>query len=212
VSGIISVSWHIFPSPLRFDFYLEALTIEKDFVKFMMLSPFFIFDKAKQHLRTHIGAEVLMKNIFNSFRFWRTGKHPEPEDFADEKPLSILNDAVLKAMLTSDTEDSREALRLLLCACTGREITGVRVLKNELLPDYMDAKSVRLDVNVTFNDGDAADLEMQLSNSYDDIKNRAVYYSAKLMSGQLRKKCQRLNNSIDFNTALSSTSFPIIYR
>jgi len=98
-----------------------------------------------------------------------------------------MDDIVFKAMLASDTEDSREALRHLLSACIHREISTVQVINNDLIPTHLDAKASRLDVHVTFNDGEAADLEMQMDKSADDLKTRAVYYAAMLMSGQSRK-------------------------
>ncbi|MDR1869624.1 MAG: Rpn family recombination-promoting nuclease/putative transposase [Treponema sp.] len=121
-----------------------------------------------------------MINLFNLFR-------PARDYSPDDEPLPILNDTVFKAMLASDTEDSREALRSLLCACTGREITEVKVVNSELLPAHMDAKFPRLDVHVTFNDGEAAALEMQIGKSDDDLKDRAAYYASALYSGQSRR-------------------------
>ena len=121
-----------------------------------------------------------MINLFNLFR-------PARDYSTDDEPLPILNDTVFKAMLASDTEDSREALRSLLCACTNREITEVKVVNGELFPAHMDAKIPRIDVLVTFNDGEAAALEMQIGKSYDDLKDRAAYYASALYSGQSRR-------------------------
>jgi predicted transposase/invertase (TIGR01784 family) len=112
---------------------------------------------------------------------------PVRENYLKDEPLSILNDAVFKTMLASDTEDSRKALRSLLCACTNREITEAKVVNSELLPVHMDAKFPRLDVHVTFNDGEAAALEMQIGKSDDDLKDRASYYAAMLQSGQSKR-------------------------
>jgi len=103
------------------------------------------------------------------------------------KHLSVLNDIVFKAVLTSDSEDSREALRCLLSACTRREVSGVRIKNSELLPAHLNAKLTRFDVHVTFNDGESADLEMQLSRPEDDLKKRAAQYTSMLMSGQSRR-------------------------
>ena len=114
-------------------------------------------------------------------------KHYLKENALQGKPLCVMDDMVFKAMLSSDNEDSREALRSLLSACTRREISNVRVMNGELFPAHLDAKSARLDVNVTFNDGESADLEMQMGKSADDIKDRAAYYTAMLLSGQSEK-------------------------
>ena len=100
-------------------------------------------------------------------------------------PLSILDDVVF--VLGSENEDSREALRSLLSACTRREVSQVRVLSGELLPAHLGGKTARLDVHATFNDGESADLEMQAGTSGDDLKARAEFYAAMLLSGQRTK-------------------------
>jgi predicted transposase/invertase (TIGR01784 family) len=125
--------------------------------------------------------------LFNRFRFSQELKRRVRENAALGKPLSIMDDLVFKAMLSSDTEDSREALRSLLSACTRREVSTVCVTTNEPIPAHLEAKAVRLDVNVTFNDGEAANLEMQFSASGDDLIARAVLYAAMLQSSQSRK-------------------------
>jgi len=128
-----------------------------------------------------------MKNLFKSYRSSRELKRLAKENSAQGKHLCILNDIVFKAVLTSDSEDSREALRHLLSACTHRQVSGVRVKNSELLPAHLNAKLTRFDIHVTFNDGESADLEMQLCKPEDDLKKRAVQYTAMLMSGQSRR-------------------------
>ncbi|MDR2576059.1 MAG: Rpn family recombination-promoting nuclease/putative transposase [Treponema sp.] len=128
-----------------------------------------------------------MNNLFKRRRFSRELKRLAKEDGAQGKHLSVLNDIVFKAVLTSDSEDSREALRHLLSACTHREVSGVRVKNSEFLPAHLNAKLTRFDVHVTFNDGESADLEMQLCKPDDDLKARAVMYTTMLMAGQSRK-------------------------
>jgi len=128
-----------------------------------------------------------MKNLFSRSRSLRELKRFFRENAAQGKPLCILNDLVFKAMFVSDTEDSREALRRLLSACIHREVSTVRVINNELVPAHLDAKAVRLDVNVTFNDGEVADLEMQIGKSDDDLRARAAYYAGMLLSGQSQR-------------------------
>jgi predicted transposase/invertase (TIGR01784 family) len=128
-----------------------------------------------------------MKNLFKSYRSSRELKRLAKENAAQGKHLCVLNDIVFKAVLTSDSEDSREALRHLLSACTRRQVSGVRVKNSEMLPAHLEAKLTRFDVHVTFNDGESADLEMQLCKPDDDLRNRAVMYTTMLMSAQSRR-------------------------
>jgi predicted transposase/invertase (TIGR01784 family) len=100
------------------------------------------------------------------------------------KSLNILQDIVFKNVFGADNDDSREALRSLLSSIIHREVSRVEVKNTELLPEYLTGKVVRLDIHVIFNDGEAADLEMQMSLSGDDLKNRAAFYAAKLLAGQ----------------------------
>jgi len=109
------------------------------------------------------------------------------ENAAEGKPLSIMNDVVFKAMLTANTDDSREALRSLLSACTRRQISKVQVTNNDLIPAHLGGKAVRLDVNVIFNDGEAANLEMQMNISDDNLKDRAAFLAAMLQTSQPSK-------------------------
>ena len=132
------------------------------------------------HLRPNIG----MINFFNRLRSNKDLKRRALEYLSQGKPLSILDDIIFKAMLGSNSDDSNEALRSLLSACTHREVRTVRVLNNDLIPAHFDAKAARLDVHVTFNDGETADLEMQTGKSADDLKKRAEFYTAMLLAGQ----------------------------
>jgi predicted transposase/invertase (TIGR01784 family) len=125
-----------------------------------------------------------MKTLFSRSRSERELKQLLRESAAEGKPLSIMDDVVFKAMLSADNDDSREALRSLLSACTRRPISKVQVTHNDLVPAHMDAKSARLDVNVTFDDGEAANLEMQMKKSEDNLKDRAAFYTAMLQARQ----------------------------
>jgi len=125
-----------------------------------------------------------MNKLFNRFRPNKDLKQRALEYLSQGKPLSILDDVIFKAMLGSNSEDSNEALRSLLSACTHREVRTVQVLNNDLVPAHFDAKTARLDVHVTFNDGETADLEMQAGKSADDLKKRAEFYTATLLAGQ----------------------------
>jgi predicted transposase/invertase (TIGR01784 family) len=125
-----------------------------------------------------------MKTFFYRSRSARELKRLLKESAAEGKPLSVMHDAVFKAMLASNNDDSREALRSLLSACTHRPVAKVQVTNNELVPAHLDVKLVRLDVNVTFNDGEAANLEMQFSKSDDNLKDRAALHAAMLHTRQ----------------------------
>ena len=138
-------------------------------------------------MRPNTGMKSLFKSYRSSRELKRLAKENGAQDSAQGKHLSVLNDIVFKAILTSDSEDSREALRHLLSTCTHREVSGVQVKNSELLPPHLNAKLARFDVHVTFNDGESADLEMQLCKPEDDLKKRAVQYTSILMSGQSRK-------------------------
>jgi predicted transposase/invertase (TIGR01784 family) len=96
-------------------------------------------------------------------------------------------DTVFKAILTGDSEDSRIALRFVLSGCIHRQVRDVRVLNNELIPEHQAGKAVRLDLHLTFNDGEQAGLEMQMGPSADDLKARASLYGARLLSGQAKR-------------------------
>jgi len=123
-----------------------------------------------------------MRILFNKSGF--TGKQPANGRNIAEKPVSFLEDGFFKFMLTANTEDSREALRSLLSACIRREISHVQIANNDLISKNDEAKKSRIDVHVTFNDGEAADLEMQMSRTNDDLKTRAAYYAAQLLANQ----------------------------
>ena len=128
-----------------------------------------------------------MKHLFVRSRQKKELKRLFKETAEEGKPLSIMEDAVFKAMLSADTEDSNEALRCLLSACTGRKVVFARVINTELIPAHLDGKTPRLDVLVTFNDGEVANLEMQMRKSNDDLKKRAVIHAAMLLAGQSRR-------------------------
>ena len=128
-----------------------------------------------------------MEPLLKRYRFYKELKRLAGEKVLQGEPLSVMDDLVFKAMLTSDSEDSRKALHSLLSACTRRQVSDVQVTNNDLVPAYLEAKAVRLDVHVIFNDGETADLEMQMSKTYDDLIKRAETYTAILLSGQSKK-------------------------
>ncbi|GHU92728.1 hypothetical protein FACS189479_02510 [Spirochaetia bacterium] len=106
---------------------------------------------------------------------------------AEGRILDVMLDIVFKTLFTADDEDSREALRLLLSDCTHRSVRDMQVQNNEILPEYLTGKALRLDILVTFNNGEQADLEMQIRKSDDDIKARALLLGTKLLAGQIKR-------------------------
>jgi len=122
-----------------------------------------------------------------SIRSWflaRQVKRQTIKNSVEDDTFSLLDDTIFKVVLSSESEDSREALRSLLSACTRREIAKVQVVKNDISPHYLGAKRSRLDVYVTFNDGENASLEMQTGKTSDNLGKRAEYYAVMLVAGQ----------------------------
>ena len=89
--------------------------------------------------------------------------------------------------LSDPAPESNACLRSLLSAMIGREVTTARVKSPELLPELPKGKIPRLDVNCEFNDGQKADIELQLTKADDDQKLRALFYACKLYAGSLKK-------------------------
>jgi len=143
----------------------------------------FFCSKVKHYTSAHI--YIRMKHFFiRSWLFARLVKRQVKEDAAEAEALSLLEDTVFKFLFGFDSEGSREALRSLLSACIRREVKEVQIVNSEVNPPYLGAKQSRLDVHVTFNDGEAADLEMQACKTNDDIGKRAEYYAVMLVAGQ----------------------------
>jgi predicted transposase/invertase (TIGR01784 family) len=124
----------------------------------------------------------------NSFRL----SEASPEDItrlardyaAQGRILNLLLDIVFKTVFSGGSDDSQNALRSLLSACTHRGVCGVQVANPEIYPEYLAGKTIRMDINVTFNDGEAADIEMQMGPGDDDLRARAAFYASRLLSGQ----------------------------
>jgi predicted transposase/invertase (TIGR01784 family) len=105
-------------------------------------------------------------------------------------PDALLNpcsDEVFKALFTNESEESRTALRSFLTAVLHKEVKNVELRPNE--PPILDDsdKAVRFDVSCTFNNGEAADVEMQGVNKYSSFGMRAEYLSARLLNTVFHK-------------------------
>ena len=100
--------------------------------------------------------------------------------------IPLKNDAAFKMFLSGPTPESNACLRSMLSALTGRVVTSAKVTNAELLPEYATGKKPRLDVNCEFDDGQKADIELQLRKEDDDQKLRALFYACKLYAGSLK--------------------------
>ena len=100
-------------------------------------------------------------------------------------PTAILNprcDPIFKAIFTQGTEKSNFALKDLISSLLGRRISEMELLPNEEPVEILDEKQMSFDVNVTFDDGEKAELEMQGRNQDYDYASRAEIHAAKLLS------------------------------
>ena len=105
---------------------------------------------------------------------------------AQRMPLPLKDDATFKMFLSDPAPESNACLRSMLSAMTGREVTTAKVKSPELVPELPKGKIPRLDVNCEFNDGQKADIELQLTKADDDQKLRALFYACKLYAGSLK--------------------------
>jgi predicted transposase/invertase (TIGR01784 family) len=126
-----------------------------------------------------------MKLLLPFTRSYREIKRLASENAERAKPLSPTLDFVFKTLFSGKDEDSREALRLLLSSCIHRTVRDLRLQNTEMLPNFFLGKVFRLDVHVTFNDGEQADIEMQVNRSDDDLKARSLLYASRLFESQL---------------------------
>jgi len=92
-------------------------------------------------------------------------------------------DIVFKAMLTSKCPESKKALIHFLCSVLQRNITQATVINNELANTGTHQKQSAFDIHVCFDEGDEADIEMQMELK-DNLVNRSEYCIAKLFSSQ----------------------------
>ena len=99
--------------------------------------------------------------------------------------LPLKDDVSFKLFLSAPTPESNACLRYFLSAMTGREVKKAKVTNSEVLPEYRKGKMPRMDVNCEFNDGQKADIELQLTKANDDQKLRSLYYACKLYAGSL---------------------------
>jgi len=92
-------------------------------------------------------------------------------------------DIVFKAMLTSKCPESKKALIHFLGSALQRNITQATVINNELANTGIFQKQSAFDIHVCFDEGDEADIEMQMELK-DNLINRSEYCIAKLFGSQ----------------------------
>ena len=105
-------------------------------------------------------------------------------------PTALLNprcDPIFKAIFTQGTEESNFALKDLISSLLDREIAEMELLPNEEPVEILDEKQMSFDVNVTFDDGEKAELEMQGRNQDYDYASRAEIHAAKLLSSSNKR-------------------------
>jgi predicted transposase/invertase (TIGR01784 family) len=92
-------------------------------------------------------------------------------------------DIVFKAILASQRPESKKALIHLLSAALRRNITSVSLLNNELANTGILQKQSVFDIHVSFDEGDEAEIEIQMALS-DNLVSRSEYNTAKLFCSQ----------------------------
>lgn len=102
--------------------------------------------------------------------------------------LNIKNDFIFKEVFASNDELSRGALQDLLSTYLCREVVDVNVTTNEIRSNYLLQKETRMDINVIFNNGERANIEMQLVNQKEELVPRMIYYLTQLFQSQTLKK------------------------
>ncbi|AEF80722.1 Rpn family recombination-promoting nuclease/putative transposase [Leadbettera azotonutricia] len=125
-----------------------------------------------------------MKPFFHKVRYDPEIMRQAKANAAEGKLLDVTLDVVFKALLSGDNEDSRLARQSLLSSCIHRPVKDAKVQNPEILPEFLEGKTAMLDVHVTFNNNEQADIEMQMNNSGEDLKNRAIFYASRLVSDQ----------------------------
>jgi len=101
--------------------------------------------------------------------------------------LDPRRDIVFKTIFTKDCEESHIARNNLISAFLGRTITHSTVLNNELPISDIRDKAARLDIHCVFDNGQHADLEMQMCNTQDSMEDRLAYYCCQLYTSQATK-------------------------
>ena len=100
------------------------------------------------------------------------------------RSANLLNDFAFKYVFGEDCKEANDALKSLLTVFLERKVNHVVVKNSELVKDYSEMKSPRLDLLVEFDDQTTVDLEMQLRQTKDHLPIRFSYYLARLHGSQ----------------------------
>jgi hypothetical protein len=93
--------------------------------------------------------------------------------------FSPCSDFVFKAMLSQDSAESEIARLGFLSSILGTEVTSATVAQNELAVMDMNEKNSTMDLHVKLQNGEEANVEIQLEKN-GNIINRSEYYTCKL--------------------------------
>ena len=96
-------------------------------------------------------------------------------------------DSTFKALFSQPTEESRDALRSFLEAATERKIRSFELKPNDAPVEFGGQRGVSYDIVCEFDDGLAADIEMQAFNQQYDYGKRAEYQVARLETTYLAR-------------------------
>ena len=119
------------------------------------------------------------------------------EDFASEEEYvaqmqtgALLNprvDSTFKALFTQPTQESHDALHSFLEAATERKIRTFSLTASDAPSGFGGQRNVSYDIMCEFENGLAADIEMQAFNQEYDYGKRAEYQVARLETTYLKK-------------------------
>jgi predicted transposase/invertase (TIGR01784 family) len=104
----------------------------------------------------------------------------------EENILDPKLDPIFKALFTSETYESKEALKDFLSAFTGRKVVEATILPSEPAIEHKSEKQIRFDFSCKFNSGKRATVEMALKHRPDELA-RSEYYVSKLFVSQRSK-------------------------
>ena len=126
------------------------------------------------------------KNVRKGVRAFADGK----EYAAQAGTGALLNprvDTTFKAMLTRNTSEAKAALKSFLEAATERKIAKWELRPNDLPVSFVGQRGVSCDISCEFDDGLAADIEMQAFNQEYDYGKRAEYQVSRLEATYLKR-------------------------